>query len=106
MPDRYWVGGTASWDGTAGTKWSATSGGPGGASVPTTADDVFFNAASGAGTVTIADGNTGARSINYTGFTGTVVHQTTSLTVAGSITLNATMTYTLPGERSTAITGT
>jgi hypothetical protein len=24
---RYWVGGTANWDGTAGTKWALTSGG-------------------------------------------------------------------------------
>ena len=27
---RYWVGGTADWDGTAGTKWAYTSGGVGG----------------------------------------------------------------------------
>ena len=32
MADRYWVGGSATWDNTAGTKWSTTSGGPGGAS--------------------------------------------------------------------------
>ena len=31
MADRYWVGGTAAWDGTAGTKWALTSGGAGGA---------------------------------------------------------------------------
>ena len=42
MADRYWVGGTANWDGTAGTKWATSSGGLGGASVPTSADDVFF----------------------------------------------------------------
>lgn len=36
MADRYWVGGTATWDNTAGTKWSATSGGAGWASVPFT----------------------------------------------------------------------
>ena len=42
MPDRYWVGGTASWDNTVGTKWSATSGGPGGASVPTTSDSSTY----------------------------------------------------------------
>ena len=54
MADRYWVGGTANWDGTAGTKWATTSGGAGGASVPTAADNVFFDAASGAVTVTVA----------------------------------------------------
>ena len=60
MADRYWVGGTASWDATAGTKWSTTSGGAGGAAVPTAADDVFFNAASSAThyTVTVTDNAT------------------------------------------------
>jgi hypothetical protein len=104
MPDRYWVGGTASWDGTAGTKWSATSGGAGGASVPTTADDVFFDASS-TGTVTIATGNTGARSINCTGFTGTITG-TASITVAGSVTLDAGQTYTHTGTVTFTGTGT
>ena len=102
MANRYWVGGTDSWDGTAGTKWSATSGGAGGASVPTTADDVFFDASS-TGTVTIATGNTGAKSINCTGFTGTITGLG-AITVAGSITLVAGMTYSHTGL--TTITGT
>ena len=93
MADRYWVGGTASWDGTAGTKWALTSGGAGGQAIPTTADDVFFDAASGAVTCTISTGNTGAKSITCTGFTGTL-NVTVNLTVAGSITLVAGMTYT------------
>lgn len=38
---RFWVGGTGNWDATT-THWSATSGGAGGASVPTSADDVYF----------------------------------------------------------------
>lgn len=101
MPDRYWVGGTGDWNGTAGTKWSATPGGAGGASVPTTADDVFFDVASGAGTVTIAAGNLGARSINCTGFTGTI-STGAAITVAGSITLSAAMT--LAGSRDNAVT--
>jgi hypothetical protein len=42
MASRYWVGGTGTWDQTA--HWSATSGGAGGASVPTLSDDVIFNA--------------------------------------------------------------
>jgi fibronectin-binding autotransporter adhesin len=43
MADRYWVGGTANWDGAAGTKWSTTSGGVGGSSIPTLNDNVFLN---------------------------------------------------------------
>lgn len=104
MPDRYWVGGTASWDGTAGTKWSATSGGPGGASVPTSADDVFFDANS-TGTCTIATGNTGARSINCTGFTGTITG-TAGITVSGSVTLVAAMTWSHTGTVTFDGTGT
>lgn len=108
MPDRYWVGGTGSWDGTAGTKWAATSGGPGGASVPTTADDVFFDANSNTGspiTVTIAAGNTGARSINCTGFTRTITGSA-AITVAGSVTLVAAMTYTHTGTMTISGTST
>jgi len=105
MADRYWVGGTASWDGTAGTKWSATSGGAGGASVPTTADAVFFDAASGAVTCTIATGNTNALSITCTGFTGTLAG-TAAITVAGGITLVAGMTYTHTGTMTITGSGT
>ena len=104
MPDRFWVGGTASWDGTAGTKWSAASGGPGGASVPTTADDVFFTNLS-TGTCTIATGNTGARSINCTGFAGTIAGSA-EINVAGSVTLVPAMTYTHSGRMNFTGTGT
>ena len=43
MANRYWVGGTATWDNTAGTKWATISGGAGGSTAPTAADDVFFD---------------------------------------------------------------
>lgn len=53
MADRYWVGGTGTWNSTSTTKWSATSGGSGGASVPTSLDNVFIDANSGTGSFTI-----------------------------------------------------
>jgi hypothetical protein len=61
MADRYWVGGSGSWNST--TKWSATSGGSSGASVPTAADNAIFNANSIAGgtahyVVTVTDNAT------------------------------------------------
>ena len=90
MADRYWVGGTATWDATAGTKWSTTDGGPGGAAVPTSADNVYFTALSGAVTVT-AGGQT-SKSLICTGFTGTLT-LSGAVTVAGSFTLSAGMTY-------------
>lgn len=104
MANRYWVGGTAAWDGTAGTKWAATSGGTGGESVPTTTDDVFFDANS-TGTVTIATGNTGAKSITCTGFTGTIAG-TAAISVAGGVTLVSGMTYTHTGVMTFTGTGT
>jgi len=90
------------WDGTAGTKWALTSGGAGGEAVPTTADDVYFDANS-AGIVTIATGNTGAKSIDCTGFTGTIAG-TVAITVGGGITISSGMTYSYTG--SITITGT
>lgn len=104
MANRYWVGGTANWDGTAGTKWATSSGGLGGASVPTSADDVFFTNLS-TGTCTISAGNTGAKSINCTGFTGTIAG-TAAITVAGSVTLVAGMTYTYTGTLTISATAT
>ena len=53
MANRYWVGGTGTWDSFTTTQWSATSGGAGGASVPTSADSVFFNSASSATAYTV-----------------------------------------------------
>ena len=45
MANRYWVGGAGNWSST--TKWSTTSGGASGASVPTSVDDAIFDANSG-----------------------------------------------------------
>jgi hypothetical protein len=104
MADRYWVGGTATWDGTAGTKWATSSGGTGGASVPTSVDDVFFTDLS-TGLCAITTGNTGAKSIDCTGFTGTL-SGTNAISVAGSITLDAGMGYTYTGVLTLTGTGT
>lgn len=43
---RFWVGGTGNWSDTA--RWSTSSGGAGGASIPRSHDDVVFNSASNA----------------------------------------------------------
>jgi len=50
MANRYWVGGTGTWNGTNTLNWSTSSGGVIGASVPTSADNVFFDANSNVGT--------------------------------------------------------
>lgn len=48
MATRYWVGGAGTWNATTTTNWSATSGGAGGASAPTSTDDVIFDTLSNA----------------------------------------------------------
>jgi len=58
MADRYWVGGSGTWDTTSTTNWSTGSGGSSGASAPTSADNVFFdnnsNVGTGSFTVTVS----------------------------------------------------
>lgn len=58
MANRYWVGGSGTWNTTNTANWSATSGGAGGASVPTASDNAFFDANSGSGTCVTAAGAT------------------------------------------------
>jgi hypothetical protein len=93
MANRYWVGGTNTWDSDPGTKWSDTSGGVGGASVPTINDDVFFNSAS-VGTVTIGV-NYSATAKNLTffsGFNNTVnSYSSSQLLISGDLTLTSTL---------------
>jgi hypothetical protein len=86
MADRFWRGGAGTWDTTSTTNWSATSGGVGGASVPTAADNVFFDQA-GAYTVTM----TGALNcLDITVSAGTVTFATgtsPTLNIRGSMSL-------------------
>jgi hypothetical protein len=42
MANRYWVGGNGTWNASNTTNWSASDGGTGGASIPTSSDSVFF----------------------------------------------------------------
>jgi hypothetical protein len=82
MATRYWVGGTGNWTDTA--RWSTSSGGSGGASVPGSGDDVVFDANSGAGTTTVNSAITIA-SLSISG--STLPHvMAANLTVLGVIT--------------------
>jgi hypothetical protein len=95
MANRFWVGGTDSWNATAGSKWALTSGGAGGEAVPTSADDVFFDGASGSVTVTVSAG-ANCLSLNFTGFTGTLAGSL-NINVFGNFTLSSTMTWSHSG---------
>jgi len=97
MANRYWVGGTATWDGTAGLKWALTSGGTGGQAVPTTSDTVFFTNLSGANTVTIGTGAV-CSTLTMTGFTGTLAFGTNTISAAGTGTVfTGATTYSVSG---------
>jgi hypothetical protein len=66
--DRYWVGGAGAWNSTS--HWSQTSGGSSGATVPTSANDVYFDANSGlgaGGTLTVTNGGQNCRDISFSG---------------------------------------
>lgn len=105
MANRYWVGGTGTWNTSSTTNWSASSGGASGASVPTAADSVFFDQAGtytvtmtgallclditvSAGVVTFATGTTPTLAVtgSMSLLAGTVWSST------GAITFNATTT--------------
>ena len=103
MADRYWILGTGTWSSTNTVNWSASSGGLGGASVPTASDNVFFDANSnvgtGAFTVTMANSPRVCNDFTASGLDGTMTLAGASigLTVSGSLTFQATnftRTYT------------
>lgn len=69
MANRFWVGGSGTWDTTSTANWSTTSGGAPGASAPGAADVANFDANSGTGTVTLGATVTIQRCL-WTGYTG------------------------------------
>ncbi|MBC8147028.1 MAG: hypothetical protein H8E98_03450, partial [Bacteroidetes bacterium] len=101
ISNRYWIGGTGNWDDTA--HWSYSSGGPGGACVPTPSDNVFFDVNSFSATAQIVDinvGNATCRNMTWTGslynpeFSGYVKH---NLRIFGSLTFVQAMSLTFLG---------
>lgn len=95
MANRYWVGGTNTWNATAGTKWALTSGGVGGQAIPTSSDDVYFDGASGNVTITLS-ASINSYNLNFTGFTGTIAG-TAQINIYGSLVLSPSMTLTHTG---------
>lgn len=83
MADRYWVGGTGNWNDTA--RWSTGSGGGSGASVPTSADNVFFDDASAAGTFTVTINVSNAACANFDASGITLAARKMTLTGTASV---------------------
>jgi hypothetical protein len=102
--DYYWVGGTGNWDDIS--KWSLTSGGEGGAGIPSLNDNVFFdtNSFSEAGQVVtiIGDASNDVHCLNMD-WNG-VMHNPTlggdntqNIRIHGSLTLVADMSWDFGG---------
>ncbi|MBV8255945.1 MAG: Ig-like domain-containing protein, partial [Chitinophaga sp.] len=109
---RYWVGGSGEWNDPS--HWSATSGGAGGACVPTIKDDVYFDAnsfTSGSSNVKIASGQAYCRNMDWTGasFNPVFDHDATlTLEVWGNLQMNPSVTMntvlTFEGASNNTIT--
>lgn len=104
MADRYWVGGAGTWNSSSTTNWSTTSGGAGGSSAPTLADNVIFDAASDAGvnySVNIGTG-TICNDLTMSGLdVVTTFSQTEAINIYGSMTLAATnFVWSNPGYKA------
>jgi hypothetical protein len=106
MADRFWVGGTGNW--TDASKWAATSGGPGGAGVPASNDNAYFDGNSDVGsnfTVTV-DAGASCRDL-IIGDGGTVSVLDVTMTLAGSAALNISGSLFFPTTNLTnTFTGT
>lgn len=99
MANRYWVGGSGTWDATNTTNWSATSGGAGGASVPGAADDAILDAASGAAVVTLGYNPSIRRLLLNNVFTGTLAFNGFKISLGG----NAATVFS--GSQNASVTG-
>ena len=105
MADRYWVGGAGTWNTASTANWSASSGGASGASVPTVADNVFFDQA-GTYTVTMTGG---LACLDITVSAGTVTFATgttPTLNIAGSMSLLAGTVWSMTGTITFSATTT
>jgi hypothetical protein len=106
MANRFWVGGTGTWDTTSTANWSATSGGAAGASAPTSVDIAIFNPNSGGGTVTITE-NITILVFNPAGYTGgTINFNSNIISVEGNaqIVYNGNVQVTMTGNPRVELT--
>lgn len=93
MATRYWVGGSGNWDATTTTNWASTSGGAGGASAPTSADDVIIDTSSGTGSISCSSALATCNNITVTA--------SQAITLTGTLSLiNGSLSYPSGGSFS------
>ncbi|WEK18826.1 MAG: Ig-like domain-containing protein [Candidatus Pedobacter colombiensis] len=114
--DRYWVGGAGDWNDAS--HWSLSSGGTGGACIPTVGDDVYFDEKSGftsaSKTVTVSNGNAYFHNMSWAGALNSPVLNKSSAWAmecwGNSVILNPTVTlnifyFQLKGPEATILKG-
>jgi hypothetical protein len=98
MANRYWVGGTGAWDASNTTHWSATTGGAGGASVPTSIDSVFINASSGSSPTITVTATANCLDLDFTGAITPTFAGSSALNIYGSLIFISTINRTYTGQ--------
>lgn len=78
MANKYWFGGSGTWNATNTANWSLNSGGPTVTAVPGATDTVIFDGNSGGGTVTVS-GTRVCGNFTSTNFTGIITGNATSV---------------------------
>jgi hypothetical protein len=108
MADRYWVGGSGTWNTSSTTNWATSSGGASGASAPTSADNVIFdnNSDSGANyTVTVSSAVCANLTVTAQDFILTMGTGTASnIDIYGSVSINPVTLGRYNGNTSNSFT--
>jgi len=101
MADRYWVGGTGTWSDAANHWSNVSNGAPNASFLPTSSDNVYFDASSfssASQTVTI-DAAASCNNMNWTGVTNTPsLNGSATLNIYGNLTLVSGMTAPYTGN--------
>lgn len=108
MANRYWVGGSGQWSTSNTANWAATSGGAGGVSVPTSADNAIFdsNSATSSASVLI---NASSVCLNLSISNSFITINTgtsPALSVYGNLTISTLITWNLNTQISMLSTTT
>ena len=100
MSTRYWVGGAGTWDASTTTNWSATSGGAGGASAPTSTDDVVIDTSSGTGAITCSGAVCQNLTVTATQALALLNNYSDTLGIYGSLSIVSGGSFTVPANAS------
>lgn len=97
MANRFWIGGSGNWDASTTTHWSSTTGGAGGASVPTSADNVFVDANSGTSPTITVTATASCLDLDFTGAITPTFAVNSTLIIYGFLKFISSMSLTQSG---------